>query len=223
MFTNAAISAIMVVLKLQRSNDMTRAEIKQISKQRIHGNIAVLFLIALVISLIIGAANMLPVIGSIAAYLLLQPAFTMATTRIYVNMAYDPSYKPTLSDAFSCFNDFWSVFKVTFLVNLFTMLWSLLFVIPGIIKSYSYSQAIYIISENPKMGALEAITMSRRMMDGHKLELFVLELSFIGWVLLSPLTCGILLIWLMPYRNMTLAGYYVNLKSKFLSEQERLY
>lgn len=100
----------------------------------------------------------------------------------------------------------------TFLANLFTSLWSLLFVVPGIIKACSYSQALYIIAEDPEIGALEAINRSKAMMDGHKMEYFVLGLSFIGWNLLACLTFGILYIWLIPYMQTTMANFYNSIK-----------
>ena len=91
-------------------------------------------------------------------------------------------------------------------------LWSLLLVVPGIIKGYAYSQAFYLLNDNKKLGYKEALEESEKMMDGHKWELFVLQLSFIGWSLLAVLTCGIGFLWLTPYMNTTLANYYEDLK-----------
>lgn len=98
------------------------------------------------------------------------------------------------------------------LTGLYIMLWSLLFYIPGIIKSLSYFLAPFILAENPNIGPNEAITLSRKMMDGHKAELFVLELSFIGWTLLATLTCGIGYLFLTPYMNLTFANFYLAVK-----------
>lgn len=102
------------------------------------------------------------------------------------------------------------------LTTLFTFLWSLLLIIPGIIKSYSYSQANYIFYETyentgevPKY--LDTITVSRQIMDGHKGQLFLLDLSFIGWHLLCWLTLGIGYIWLNPYIYATKSIFYANL------------
>ena len=93
--------------------------------------------------------------------------------------------KPEVKDAFCGFDDFWSAFKVTFLVGLYTFLWSLLFFIPGIVKAYSYSMALYVLAENPGKSARECIKESMEMTNGHKMELFVLDLSFIGWIILN--------------------------------------
>jgi uncharacterized membrane protein len=100
------------------------------------------------------------------------------------------------------------------LQNLFIALWSLLFVIPGIVKAYSYAMTFYILNDNPGMSATDAIKQSRSMMNGHKLDLFLLHLSFIGWILLSVLTFGILAIFLEPYIKAANFAFYENLKKQ---------
>jgi len=117
---------------------MNRAELKAQAKEQIRGKIGILFLITLIIGLIsFGASYLLGLIpgGAIVASIIITPAFALSTYRIYL-MVCDGG-KPEVKDAFAGFDDFWSAFKVTFLVGLFTFLWSLLFVIPGIIKSIS--------------------------------------------------------------------------------------
>ena len=90
----------------------------------------------------------------------------------------------TLPDLFSQFGRLGAGFCMDFLMNLFVFLWGLLFIIPGVVKGYSYAMAPYILAENPDMTARDAITESRRIMDGNKFSLFCLQLSFIGWALL---------------------------------------
>ena len=102
-----------------------------------------------------------------------------------------------------------------FLRDLFTCLWSLLFVIPGIIKHYSYRMVPYILADDPTIGGKDAITLSRQMMNGHKWNTFVLDLSFIGWELLSALTVGLLgLFYVKPYEAATGAELYKVLKNQ---------
>jgi len=102
-----------------------------------------------------------------------------------------------------------------FLRDLFTCLWSLLFVIPGIIKHYSYRMVPYILADDPTIGGKDAITLSRQMMNGHKWNTFVLDLSFIGWELLSALTVGLLgLFYVKPYEAATGAELYKVLKNR---------
>ena len=188
---------------------MERAELKQLAKSQIKGNIGILFLITLVMGLVTGLIGAIPVAGQIAS-LLITPALSLGFCKIFLDLT--DGKKPAVGDLFSQISNFWRAFKVTFLVGLFTSLWSLLFVIPGIVKGYSYSMAMYILAENPEIGAREAINRSKAMMEGHKMELFVLYLSFIGWHLLGGITFGIAYIYIMPYMAATVANFYNSIK-----------
>ena len=120
-------------------------------------------------------------------------------------------------DTGTLFTGFSTVFGKSLLVYLlstiFVALWSLLFVIPGIIKAFSYSMAMFILKENPELGPNDAITKSRELMKGHKWELFVLGLSFIGWILLSILTFGILaILHVGPWMCLSKAKFYETIK-----------
>lgn len=116
-----------------------------------------------------------------------------------------------VKDLFSQFYRFAEGFCLYLLRGIFIVLWSMLFVIPGIVKSYSYAMAHFIMAEDPSISCVDAITRSRQLMDGHKAELFVLRLSFIGWHFLCILTCGIGYLWLIPYQNAAEAAFYHNL------------
>lgn len=109
------------------------------------------------------------------------------------------------------------IVKGMFLKDLYTFLWTLLFIIPGIIKSYAYRMVPYILADNPNMDANEAITLSRRMMDGEKWNTFVLDLSFIGWYLLGGLACGIGVIFVAPYHYSTNAQLYLVIRDKAIN------
>lgn len=193
---------------------MNRAELKAQAKVQIKGKIGILFVITLIIALVSGAAtwllSLIPVVGSLAAAVIVTPAFSLSIVRVYLSLT--AGGQPEVKDAFSGFDDFWAAFKVTFLVGLFTFLWSLLFVIPGIVKMYSYSMSMYILAENKGKGALECINESKAMTQGYKADLFVLDLSFIGWLLLCGITCGIAYIWVGPYISATKANVYNSLK-----------
>ena len=96
-----------------------------------------------------------------------------------------------------------------FLRDLFLILWSCLFLIPGIIKGYSYRLVPYIMAENPEMKGTEAITLSRKLMNGNKWKAFCFDLSFIGWFLLSVITCGLVgVFYTLPYYNCSCAELY---------------
>lgn len=116
-----------------------------------------------------------------------------------------------IHDLFSQFHRFKDGFLQSFLRSLYIFLWSLLFLIPGIIKSLSYAMTPFIMAENPEITASEAIEASKELMDGFKMDLFLLDLSFIGWDLLAVLTLNIGHIFLNPYRNAAHAAYYKDL------------
>lgn len=121
----------------------------------------------------------------------------------------------SVGEAFAAFR----IYKpsvVTMLVRvIYVWLWSLLLVIPGIVKRYAYSMVPYIIYENPNLSPNEAIKISNKMTKGYKFELFVLNLSFIGWKILSTVTGGVVgLFWANPYMGLTHAGVYDDLKWK---------
>ena len=97
-------------------------------------------------------------------------------------------------------------------MGIFVYLWSLLFLIPGIIAQYRYRFAIYNLCENPEIGVMEAINMSKAQTAGFKGTLFVLDLSFLGWSILCWLTLGILSIWIAPYREQANVGYFQEIK-----------
>lgn len=192
---------------------MNREQLKTMAKQQIKGNIGILFLIMLIISLISGVAGaVLSLVpgGSVIASVIITPAFSLSLVTVYLNLA--KGKKPEVADTFEGFKDFWSAFKVTFLVGLYTFLWTLLFIIPGIIKAYSYSMSLYILAENKGKPAKECIKESMLMMDGHKMEFFVLELSFILWHLLGIITLGIAYIWIVPYISATTINFYNSIR-----------
>lgn len=191
---------------------MNRIELKTAAKEQIKGKIGILFVVSLIIAAISGVASfVLNLVGlGFIASIIVTPAFSLSVIRIYLNLTAGGTVEA--KDAFSGFDDFWSAFKVTWLVGIYTFLWSLLFVIPGIVKSISYSMATYILAENKGKSARECIAESKAMTNGHKMDLFVLSLSFIGWILLCGITFGIAYIWVGPYMSATMANAYKSLK-----------
>ena len=117
-----------------------------------------------------------------------------------------------------------NIVKVEFMKNLFIFLWSLLLIIPGIIKSYEYYMVDYILTEDPTIGYKEALEMSSRMMDGNKWATFVLELSFIGWLLLSGCTCLIAgVFYVFPYMYATFSELFLTLRSNYFGPSVKPY
>jgi Predicted integral membrane protein len=122
---------------------------------------------------------------------------------------------PQFMDLFSSFHIFWKGFLMKLLVTIYIILWTLLFIIPGIIAEYSYAMTPYILEENPGMGINEAISCSKDMMRGNKWRLFCLNISFIGWGFLCLFTCGIGFLWLGPYVNAAHAAFFYDVSGKF--------
>ena len=192
---------------------MDRKQLKAQAKEQIKGKLGILIAVTLIIGAITAAASFLssliPGVGMIVS-LIVTPAFALSTVRIYLMVVRGGT--PEIKDAFNGFDDFFSAFKVTLLAGLYTFLWSLLFIIPGIIKGYSYSMALYVLADNKGKSARECIAESKAMMEGHKMELFVLDLSFIGWYLLCSLTCGLAALYVVPLLNATHANVYETIK-----------
>ncbi len=112
------------------------------------------------------------------------------------------------NDLFSQFHRFGQGFAQMFLRGLYSFLWTLLFIIPGIIAAYRYAMTPYIMAEHPELTASEAIDRSKYLMEGHKWDLFVLRLTFLGWDFLAALSLNIGNLWLNPYKNAAEAAFY---------------
>ena len=112
------------------------------------------------------------------------------------------------SEVFYGFESFGKSLGLFLVMNFFILLWSLLFIIPGIIAAYRYAMSFYILADNPGFGIMETIKESKRIMYGNKGKLFIMELSFIGWAILAAITAGIGFLWLMPYMVASTVAFY---------------
>ncbi len=189
---------------------VNRQQIKANARQQIKGKIGILFLINLVMVAISFASMFIPIFGNLVYGFFINPAFSVSIALIYLTL-----YKGAdimVGDVFEGFHYFWGALKISFFSCLIIFCWSLLFLIPGIIKAYSYSMALFIYAENPDMGALEAMTRSQEMMKGHKMDFFVLNLSFFGWALLCAVTFGIAGIYVAPYTSSATVNFYQAIK-----------
>ena len=184
---------------------MPRASIKANAKENLRGNWGTAILVLLLNWMLLSAATGVMVIGK----LIIMGTLETGVALIYLKLSYrEPA---EIGDLFQPFQNFVNTFFAGFLSTIFTFLWSLLFVIPGIVAAYRYSMATYILAENPNMQATEAIERSKALMDGRKGDLFCLDLSFIGWALLAVLTAGIGNLWLVPYMTVSRAAFYRSL------------
>lgn len=117
-----------------------------------------------------------------------------------------------IEDMFVGFKHFINTFVLNLLYIIFVLLWMLLLIVPGIIAVLKYSMAYYIMNDNPEISGLDALRESKEMMDGHKMDLFVLSLSFIGWFILGLITFGIGLLWVVPYYTAAKINFYESIR-----------
>lgn len=205
---------------------MTRVELKEKAKESLKGKwgesikiyliyLLISFVVGLVEGFILGLLNVSEQTSALltdATSLILSALFMLGMASFYLKIARNEEV--TYKELFSKTNMFVATLLVMLLVYVFTFLWSLLFIIPGIIAAISYSQVYYIMLDNPELKTSEVVKMSKEMMKGHKMDYFLLTLSFLGWGILCLLTFGIGFLWLIPYMNVTTVNFYDSIRSK---------
>lgn len=196
---------------------MNRVEIKNFAKEKLSGNLGSIWkilIIALGISLATGIVFGILFNNMDADFLdsllgnLMMP-LGIGTTAFFVSLIENTNFEA--KDLFKYYHDFVKIIGVTVLMGLIVMLGYICFIIPGIILTLSYSLVPIILIKKPELGIVETLKYSREKMQGHKLDAFVLGLSFIGWAILGTLTFGILYIWLYPYMQLTFTKFYLNI------------
>lgn len=196
---------------------MNRVEIKNFAKEKLSGNLGSIWkilIIALGISLATGIVFGILFNNMDADFLdsllgILMMPLGIGTTAFFVSLIENTNFEA--KDLFKYYHDFVKVIGVTILMGLIVMLGYICFIIPGIILTLSYSLVPIILIKKPELGIVETLKYSREKMQGHKLDAFVLGLSFIGWAILGTLTVGILYIWLFPYMQLTFTKFYLNI------------
>lgn len=163
---------------------------------------------AFVIILITGVISAIPGIGSIISIALSGPFFLgMAMFFLRFSRGQDVHFK----QIFDGFHYFGESLGTYLLMSLYILLWSLLLIVPGIIRAISYSMTFFILAENPSLKPSKVLEKSRQMMNGYKMKFFLLQLRFFGWSILCILTFGIGFLWLVPYMQVTYAKFYDDL------------
>lgn len=162
----------------------------------------------LVFGAVSGAASYIPVVGSILVALPMMYGYAI------VMLSVMRGGEMNIGGLFDGFNDFGRIVGTKLLQAIYTFLWMLLLVIPGIIKSYSYAMTDFILKDEPLLANNAAIEKSMAMMDGNKMKLFLLDLSFIGWAILCLFTFGIGFLFLQPYVQSAHAAFYEDLKAQ---------
>ena len=158
---------------------------------------------------LVGSATLIILVALVMAvvYFVLGSVMGVGYSRFNLDLV-DRRKDPELGTLFGYFTHWKNAAMAQLLQALYVVLWSLLFIIPGIIATYSYAMTSFILAENPEMDANEAIGRSKEMMYGNRWRLFCLHFSFIGWDILATLTLGIGNLWLVPYKQAASAAFY---------------
>jgi len=164
------------------------------------------FVIYLLVSIVL---QVIPKVGPIVSVFISGP-MSLGISIFSLNLARGKEIK--VDQIFEGFKNFGTSLGAYLLIFVFTLLWTILLIIPGIIAALSYSQTMFILADDPSLGAMEALNRSKAMMEGHKMRLFILGLMFVGLAILCLLTAGIGFLWFYPFASVTLAKFYLDIK-----------
>lgn len=195
-----------------KANSIIRSEALAVLRGN-WGSAVLLCLVYTILVGIVGAVGSSIMVPIIAWFV--QPVLAIGLCLAFLGLIRDGK-RLELNSLFSAFNKtyYWKSIGVMLLSFLYTFLWTLLLIIPGIIKSLSYSLAMYIVADEPEIGYDEAIEKSMAMMDGHKMQLFLMTLHFLLIGLLCVLTLGIGFLWGVPYMQAVTANFYLAVRDK---------
>ena len=201
---------------------MDRATLKSKAKESLKGKVGDAIVLCLIYGLIMGAvggilggivgdsdtaSSIAGLVGTVINCLLI---FGVYSYFLKISRNENVEWR----ELFNKTNLFIPALLITIIAGLFITLWALLLLIPGIIAAISYSQVYFVKLDNPDMEVMDVLKKSKELMNGHKMDYFVLQLSFIGWVILGALTLGILYLWVIPYMSVTEANFYNELVKK---------
>lgn len=215
----------------------TRAELKANAKQVLRRTYWPSFLVLIIVGVLTGGQNGINVVRQLqdgfgfsfpVRMVLFTGAFSLIisifiTEPLIVGKNYfflrSREYDPEIGNIFARFGggNYMNVVVTMFMISLKVFLWSLLFIIPGIIKAYEYTFVPYILAENPEISQARAFEMSKDMTDGIKFQIFIFQLSFIGWYLLGALALGVGMIFVRPYAEASMAELYMAQRAKLMS------
>lgn len=203
---------------------LTRRELKEKAKQSLNGKYGDAIVVVLLLSIISSVVSFIfkksfgiptdvnqtySITINLASFIV-SALLNFGYTSFFLKLSRDEDIE--VNELWSKMNMFIPYIIVSILISLFTTLWTLLLIIPGIIAALSYSMVYFIMLDNPEMSAMETIKESKKIMNGHKMDYFILQLSFLGWAILGAFTLGILYFWLIPYMEVTYCNFYNNIK-----------
>lgn len=194
---------------------ITNTEIRSKARDCLRGKWGTCALAVFIYMVIYMALDYIPYAGSFISLFVIGP-FSLSFAIIFLRVFHGEEVKAGM--IFEGFNNYGRSFVTGLLYMIYILLWSLLLIVPGIIAYLSYSMVFFILAENPEMSATDALRKSKEMMMGHKNQLILLQLSFLGWIMLGILSLGIGLFWVMSYMETAYAVFYQNLKLEQASE-----
>ena len=177
------------------------------------------WLYALLICLVVSLVN--GILSSTGLLIILLGPITAGVAAVFLKMRREGT-KADFESLLWCTkeNRFVSTLLLGLMETIFLTLWFCLFIIPCIVKSYAYSMSFYIQQDHPEYDWNQCITESRKLMDGKKANLFLLDLSFIGWIIVSLFTLGIGMLWVQPYMEAAHAAFYEDIKAPVIKVEE---
>jgi len=184
-------------------------ELRAQARMSLENNWGLAIAVFLIYALIVGSISIVPILGGLTILVIAGP---MALGLALFTLSLSRHEGARLEQLFDGFQNFGNAIAAYLLMVLFVMLWTLLFIIPGIIAALAYSQIFYIMADDKSIGAMEALDKSKAMMDGYKWKYLLLGLSFIGWIILSLFTLGIGFLFLTPYMQVSYAKFYDDVK-----------
>lgn len=202
---------------------INRAELKRHAKDQLKGkwglavgSIVVIFLIQFLFNIISRCVqdNTILFIIITVVSIIVSSVMSMGVCRLSLNYAYDDK-QPAFADIFSGFNVILKVIGLFILLGIIIVVGIILLVIPGIIFTYMFSQAYFILADDNSKSIIQCLKESAGMMKGYKFKYFVLLLSFLGWAILGLIPLGIGLLWVVPYMNVTVASFYLKVKDNY--------
>lgn len=201
---------------------MNRVELKEWAKQKISGNIGnifigigIIFVISLLFSFSVGIVQIIFGETSFITFIVsLGVEFLLVPLQIGLNgymMGFVQNDTFNRDAIFAPYDDTFKIIGASILMSFVIMVGFIFFIVPGIYLAFSYALVPYLLVTNKDLSITETLELSRKMMNGHKLDLFVLGISFLGWMVLVPCTFGIILIWLYPYMMTATTKFFVDI------------
>ena len=194
-----------------RAMEAENKEYRALAREQLKGNWRNPVLATLIYVAIAIPVSFIPHVGDALSIILTGPLYLGLAT-FYLN--FNRKKDPKLEEVFNGFKNIKSAILLNFLIGLFVLLWALLLIVPGIIAALKYSMAYFVLSDNPDIGAVNAINKSKELMKERKMQMFLLWLRFVGWFVCCILTLGIGFLWLIPYFNISMINFYENINKK---------